>query len=201
MSTFDPQPLVLEGEHVRLEPLRAEHLEGLIEAGRDESIWTWLPRGPFADIEEAREWFLEAQYEFDNGVTIPFTTIHRASGRVAGSTRYLDIQRPSRGLEIGWTWISPEFQRTALNTECKLLLLRHAFEEQGAARVQFKTDARNLPSQRALERLGATPEGTLRRNLRVREGFLRDSVYYSILEDEWPDVRARLENFLRERTT
>jgi RimJ/RimL family protein N-acetyltransferase len=129
----------------------------------------------------------------------PPGAIGRAPGRAIGSTRYLDIRREHRGLEIGWTWLGRAWQRTAANTECKLLLLEHAFEALGALRVQLKTDARNLASQRAIERIGAVREGVLRAHMVVREGFVRDSVMYAVTAGEWPEVKGKLEGLLGDR--
>ncbi|MBI4841836.1 MAG: GNAT family N-acetyltransferase, partial [candidate division NC10 bacterium] len=130
------------------------------------------------------------------GTQIPFAIVERASGKAIGSTRYLDIRRGDRGLEIGWTWIGLPFQRTAVNTECKYLLLVHAFEDQRAVRVQLKTDLRNEASQRAIERLGAVREGVLRKHMVLWDGFIRDTVYYSIIDSEWPEVKRRLQRRL-----
>jgi RimJ/RimL family protein N-acetyltransferase len=126
------------------------------------------------------------------GASIPFAQIARAEGRAVGATRYLNISRSDLGLEIGWTWIGKRWQRTAINTEAKFLLLCHAFEDLGAARVQLKTDARNLQSQAAIARLGAVREGVLRKYQRTRNGFIRDTVMFSIVADEWPEVKGRL---------
>jgi RimJ/RimL family protein N-acetyltransferase len=134
------------------------------------------------------------------GATYPFAVIHLPTGRAVGSTSYLDIQPQNRALEIGGTWYAPPFQRTGVNTECKFLLLQHAFEQLGCLRVQFKTDLRNERSQRALERIGAMKEGLLRKNLTMPDGYQRSSVVYSILDDEWPAVRARLERMLSYQT-
>jgi RimJ/RimL family protein N-acetyltransferase len=124
---------------------------------------------------------------------VAFAIVSAASGAAVGSTRFLNIERPHRALEIGWTWIGPAWQRSAINTECKLLLLGHAFEQLGAHRVTLKTDARNLRSQRAIERVGGVREGVLRRHRVCWDGFVRDSVYYGIIDGEWPQVKSRLE--------
>ena len=131
------------------------------------------------------------------GTQLPFAIVHRGSGKGVGSTRYLDIRRSDRGLEIGWTWIGTDYQRTVINTECKYLLLRHAFEDLGAVRVQMKTDLRNVRSQRAIERLGAVREGVLRKHIVLWDGFIRDTVYYSVIHEEWPEVKRRLEGLLK----
>ena len=130
------------------------------------------------------------------GADIPFVVIHKRSGRIAGATRYMDIRAEHRGVEIGGTWYGAEFRRTVVNTECKYLLLRHAFEVMDCIRVQFKTDLRNERSQRAIERIGAIREGVLRHHMILPDGTIRHSVYYSILSAEWPDVRQRLERLL-----
>jgi RimJ/RimL family protein N-acetyltransferase len=191
--------------HVRLVPLAREHAEDLFEAGREAAIWRWMPNSPPRSVDDMRAWIDEALRELALNAQVPFAILRRpedsaggrASERAVGSTRFLDIRRAHRGLEIGWTWIALEQQRSAVNTECKRLLLAHAFEDLGAVRVQLKTDARNLPSQRAIERIGAVREGVLRRHMVVTDGFVRDSVLYSITDLEWPGVRARLDEFLR----
>ena len=196
-STFDPRPVTLEGQHVRLEPLAAAHAAALCDAGRDASIWQYLPRPPFLDVADTEAWIGAALAAAEAGSEVAFAIVDRATGRAVGSTRYLCIRREHRGLEIGWTWIAPAFQRTPVNTECKLLLLTHAFETLGAMRVEFKTDLRNERSQRALERIGGVREGVFRRHMLVRDGHVRDSVYYSIVDGGWPAVKARLRERLK----
>jgi RimJ/RimL family protein N-acetyltransferase len=186
---FDVQPVVLEGEHVRLEPLSAKHAQGLFECGRQGDDWAWMPRGCFADLADCRQWIDEAQATPDQ---LAFAIVESAGNQAVGSTRYLSIRPEHRGLEIGWTWLGRDWQGTAVNTETKLLLLQHAFETLAAIRVEFKTDARNDRSQRALERIGATREGVFRKHMIVQQGYLRDSVYFSIIQEEWPRVRAGL---------
>jgi RimJ/RimL family protein N-acetyltransferase len=193
---FDPKLVTLEGRHVRLEPLLRRHAEDLFEVGQDETIWPYMSRPPLKSVEDTRAWIDQALEVTATDTQIPFAIIERASGKAIGSTRYMDIRRNDRGLEIGWTWIGTAFQRTAMNTECKYLLLRHAFEELGAARVQLKTDLRNVRSQRAIERLGAVREGVLRKHMVLWDGFIRDTVYYSVIESEWPEVKRRLEDLL-----
>ena len=193
---FDPQPVTLEGTHVRLEPLAPCHAEDLFEVGQDETIWPYMSRPPLKSVEDTRAWIDQALEVAATDTQIPFAIIERASSKAIGSTRYMDIRRNDRGLEIGWTWIGTAFQRTAMNTECKYLLLRHAFEEFGAVRVQLKTDLRNVRSQRAIERLGAAREGVLRKHMVLWDGFIRDTVYYSVIEGEWPEVKRRLEGLL-----
>jgi RimJ/RimL family protein N-acetyltransferase len=194
---FDPQPITLQGIHVRLEPLAQQHARDLFAAGSDEAIWTYMPRPVPRSLEDTSGWIQEALAAAAEGSQLPFAIIHRASGKAVGSTRYLDIRKEHRGLEIGWTWVGAAYQRTPVNTECKYLLLTHAFEELGAVRVQLKTDLRNERSQRAIERIGAVREGVLRKHMALWDGFIRDTVYYSILASEWPDVKRRLERLLR----
>lgn len=189
----------LAGRHVRLEPLGERHADDLLAVGRDESIWTFLTRGPFVDRPDVLLWIQKAAALRERGEQIPFAIVDAASNRAVGSTRYLDIRPHDRAIEIGYTWLAPAVQRTAINTECKLLLLRHAFETLSAGRVQLKTDARNLKSQAAIARLGAVREGVLRRNMRTRDDVFRDTVYFSILEEEWPAVRMQLEAILADR--
>jgi RimJ/RimL family protein N-acetyltransferase len=193
------QPLVLEGAHVRLEPLDFSHAEDLYAVGGDERIWRHMPRPKLSSVADAREMIEAAKAAAADGSQIPFAVVERKDGRAVGSTRYLDIRRKDRGLEIGWTWLGTAYQRTPINTECKYLLLRHAFEALGAIRVQLKTDLRNERSQRAIERLGAIREGVLRKHMVLWDGFIRDTVYYSILDDEWPGVRQQLEALLERR--
>jgi N-acetyltransferase len=190
---MEPRPVVLEGEFVRLEPLRLDHAADLLAAGRDEEIWRYLPRAAPKRLEDVHAMIEEALERARDGSEVPFAIVLRSSGRAVGSTRYIDIRRAHRGLEIGWTWIGREWQRTAVNSECKRVLLAHAFETLGALRVQLKTDARNLRSQRAIERLGAVREGVLRSHMVLYDGFVRDSVMYSMVAEEWPRTKARLE--------
>jgi N-acetyltransferase len=194
------EPVILEGEHVRLEPMSMAHFPGLVAVGLDPAIWTWMPvrvrEG--ADIEALMAAALAGR---DAGTEFPFVTIERASDRVVGTSRYLNIALEHRRLEIGWTWIAPAWQRSAVNTEAKLLMLGHAFERLGCLRVEFKTDANNEASRRALLGIGATFEGVFRKHLLVRGGERRDSAWYSITDDEWPDVRAHLEARLARRRT
>lgn len=190
MIVIDPD-LVLEGTHVRLEPLTRAHAVSLWEPAADPSIWTWTSViRSRADLERWVEAALRAR---DAGTALPFATVDRASGRPAGGTRFGSIEPAHRRVEIGWTWLAPPWQRTALNTEAKLLMLRHAFETWGCMRVELKTDALNARSRAAILRLGATEEGTLRRHMIMEDGRVRDTVSYAFLADAWPDVRRRLE--------
>ncbi len=190
-SPFLPKPVRLAGHVAVLEPLAHEHAAGLLAASADPSIWEWMPIGPFQDEGQVRAWI-------DKALACPqteaFAIRRKQDGLIVGSTRFMDIQREHHGLEIGWTWLSPQAQRSGINTECKALLLKHAFDGLQAARVFFKTDQLNLPSQRAIERIGAEREGVLRNHLRMMapDGSVRwrHSVYYSIIREEWPAVRA-----------
>lgn len=189
---MDVRPLTLRGAHVTLEPLELAHARELLDAARDDSLWAWMPCAAPRDLAEMEQLVRAALAARDQRTQVPFAIRRLADGRVCGSTRYIDLRPEHRGLEIGWTWLSRDAQRTAVNTECKLLLLGHAFEALRAWRVQLKTDLRNVVSQRAIERLGATREGVLRRHMLVRDGHVRDTVMYSVLDREWPAVRERL---------
>ena len=194
---MNPAPITLKGEYARLEPLDPRHAEGLFAIGQDEKIWRYLLRPKLESVADARSFVEDALRVAVGGSQLPFVIIDQKSNRVAGSTRYLDIRPNDRAIEIGSTWLGREFQRTTINTECKYLLLRHAFEELGAVRVTLKTDGRNEQSQRAIERIGAVREGVLRKHMVMWDGYVRDTVYYSILDSEWPQVKDRLEGLLR----
>lgn len=188
-------PITLEGHHVRLEPLAAHHADSLHAAARSAAIWTWIAD----DLRErpALTRFIgEAVAAAEAGREYAFAVIRLADGRVCGSTRYMDIQEAHRGVEIGWTWYEPPVWGTAINAETKLLLLSHAFEQWRAIRVQLKTDHRNLRSQGAIRKLGAVYEGTLRQHRIRPDGTLRDTVVFSILDQEWPAVRDALRHRL-----
>lgn len=189
---FDPQPIVLEGEFVRLEPLDLSHVDDLALAARDPGIWLWLNTAPPKDRADMDRQVRKAVETEFTGVELPFAIIEKKTGKAVGSTRYLNIDRPNRACEIGWTWLAKDVQRTAVNTEAKFLLMRHAFETLGALRIYLRTDGRNLKSQRAIERLGATKEGVFRKERINWDGFVRDAVFYSILDDEWPRVKDAL---------
>jgi RimJ/RimL family protein N-acetyltransferase len=187
-----PEPITLEGRHVRLEPLSATHLPSLRTAyDEDRSPFAYLGFDP--GVMGWESWLAEALGGQARGTYLPWATVLGATGEAIGSTRFGDIEPAHGRVEIGWTWLGKRYQHTAANTEAKLLQLRYAFDDLGATRVAFKTDGRNTGSQRALEAIGATREGVLRRHMRMPDGYVRDTVYYSILADEWPDVRQRLE--------
>jgi RimJ/RimL family protein N-acetyltransferase len=193
---MNPVPVVLYGDRVRVEPLDHRHIDDLLVAAQDPEIWRFMPIP--APVTEADLTTLidDAWRRAATGDQLPFAVVDSATDRAVGSTRYLEIRRSWRTLEIGWTWLGASVQRTAVNTECKSLLLHHAFDELGALRVQFKTDARNERSQRGLERIGAVKEGVLRKHRINWDGYVRDSVCYSILDTEWDAVKARLEGLL-----
>lgn len=190
---MNPQPITLAGRLVRLEPLTLLHAPNLFAALQiNPSVWQWLPMAPPASLAEMEAMVAADLQAQAAGAKVAFVQIEQATRHVVGGTMYLDIRRRDRGLEIGSTWIATPWQRTGINTEAKYLLLRQAFEDLGAVRVQLKTDQRNLKSQAAIERLGAVREGILRKHMMVRDDFIRDTVMYSITDDEWPRVKARL---------
>ncbi len=185
------EPVVLDGVSVRLEPLSLNHLSPLTAVGVDPELWRWtvsLVRTP----EEMEQYIQSALADQAAGTALPFATVHKPSGQVAGSTRFGNIDAQNRRVEIGWTWIARPWQRTAVNTEAKYLMMRHAFETWDCLRVEFKTDALNTQSRQALLRIGAKEEGILRAHMITAGGRVRDTVYYSVTAAEWPAVRAAL---------
>lgn len=186
---------VLAGAHVRLEPLAPPHLDGIMRAGADDEIWRWLPYRPRTRDEYAA-WLDDALAAAAAGTQAPFATVDARTGEVAGSTRLFFVSPRDRRIEIGGTWLAPAAQRTPINTESKLLLLTHCFETLGAVRVELKTDARNERSRAAIARLGAQFEGVMRKHMLTRGGVYRDSVYFAIVDDDWPAVRERLRAML-----
>ncbi len=193
---FDPQPVLLTGRHVQLEPLAPQHAAALFAASRDPEIWTYLLVPQFASVGDVQKWIEESIVSQAAGQEISFATIRRSDGVPVGSTRFLDIRRAHRTLEIGWTWLAPEARRTPVNTEAKFLMLRHAFEVLGAVRLQLKTDERNARSRAAISRLGAVFEGMLRNYQTYSHGFVRNTAMFSITDAEWPAVKSRLEEML-----
>ena len=188
-------PVTLRGRHVTLEPLDEHHARGIFDAMRDEEVCRYLAWPPPAALDETRAFIRDAKDLAARGQQVAFAQIWNGTGAAIGSTRYLDIRPKDRQVEIGSTFLGRAYWRTPVNTEAKYLLLRHAFESLGCVRVALKTDGRNTRSQAAIERLGAVREGVLRKHMNVR-GYQRDTVYYSILETEWPAVKARLEERL-----
>ena len=185
------EPVTLTGKHVRLEPLTLDHVDGLARVGLDPELWRWIPT-PVTTVAEMRDYVATALDEQRRSVSVPFAIVDRATGQIVGSTRYGSISPEHHRVEIGWTWYAATYQRTAANSESKLLLLTHAFETLGAMRVEFKTDALNAKSRAAILRLGAVEEGTFRKHMRTATERVRDTVYFSILDTEWPAVKARL---------
>ncbi|MDP1580695.1 MAG: GNAT family N-acetyltransferase [Candidatus Didemnitutus sp.] len=194
---FDPRPILLEGLHVRLEPIAPGHAAGLFAAGNRPEEWTWALTPEFGSLAEVERWIADALKQQAAGTEVTWATVRRSDGVVVGSTRFLDIRRGHRALEIGSTWIAREAQRTALNTEAKLLQLRHAFDDLGAVRVQLKTDERNEPSRRAIARIGGVFEGILRNYQTRYDGFVRNTAMYSLVAADWFAARTQLETRLR----
>ncbi len=185
-------PVTLAGDHVRLEPLSLAHLDGLTEAGLDPEIWRLNPSRVTSREEMAA--YIQSALDAQAAKTaLPFATIHRASNEIVGSTRFANIDTANRHVEIGWTWIAPEFQRTMVNTEAKLLMLRYAFENLGCLRVELKTDTLNRRSRNAIQRIGAVKEGIFRNHVITWTGRIRHSIWFSITNEEWPRVKANLE--------
>ena len=191
--------VVLAGEIVRLEPLARRHEAGLFEAARDERIWRWMPfpdgEGgyyPAASRDSFRRWLDDALARSEAGTEGAFATLDARTGEPIGSTRYLALRPEHRGLEIGWTWLAPARWRTGANVEAKLLMLGHAFGPLGCMRVELKTDRRNETSRNAMAALPARFEGVFRKHMLRPDGGVRDSAYYSIVDDEWPEVRENL---------
>jgi RimJ/RimL family protein N-acetyltransferase len=182
----------LRGRLVRVEPLSAEHEAGLIEAAGDPEMFTWMPVDMASSRDALHEWLVSTLGAAREGSAVPFAIVGADSGRVLGSTRFLELRFEHLRAEIGWTWLTRSAWSTGVNVETKLLLLEHAFERAGLRRVEFKTDARNERSRGALLALGATFEGILRKHMVVRNGGARDSAYYSVIDDEWPAVKAHL---------
>ena len=192
------EPVVLTGDHVRLEPLSMEaHFAGLREVGLDPVIWKWIPI-QVADEAQLKNYVASALADQAKGTALPFATIEKASGKVIGSTRYMNIDTTHRRVEIGATWIARPWQRTPINTEAKFLMMRHAFETLGCIRVELKTDSLNEQSRAAILRIGAKEEGIFRNHMVTQSGRLRHTVYFSVIDSEWPDVKAKLmENLSR----
>ncbi|MBT2639536.1 MULTISPECIES: GNAT family protein [unclassified Bacillus (in: firmicutes)] len=187
--------VTLEGNTVNLMPMESSQLDGLWGAGQDQSIWEFTS-SKVRNKDEMEKVIEAAMAERKKGTQIPFTVLNKKIGKIVGSSRFLDISEPHRSLEIGWTWYSPEYWRTSVNTETKMLMLQYAFEEMGVNRVQFCTDSRNVRSQTAIARLGAQKEGVLRKHRIIADGYVRDTVVFSILKEEWPKVKTGLQEKL-----
>jgi len=190
------EPVTLEGRVVRLEPIAERHVADLANVGLEEEIWRYMRYGKIQTIEQLADWVRELLKLQEQGTDLPFAVIYKETGAAVGCTRYLNIDTLDRSLEIGGTWYGLDYQGTLVNTDCKYLLMKHAFEVLGCVRVWFKTDSRNQRSQRAIERLGAVREGVLRNHMILPDGYIRDSVVYSVLPNEWPQVKAKLETRL-----
>ncbi|MFN3580736.1 MAG: GNAT family N-acetyltransferase [Pseudomonas sp.] len=193
---FKVEASKLVGEHVVLEPIAASHVDALFEIGQEREDWAYLPIPCFFSRDDVEKWVEQALVLAERGQHFTFVHVHPASGQLMGSTRYLNIRERDHGLEIGYTWLGRAHQRTMVNTEAKYLLLRNAFESIGAHRVELKTDSRNTRSQKAIERIGAQREGVLRRHMVTQNGYVRDSVLYSITDLDWPQVKKNLESKL-----
>jgi RimJ/RimL family protein N-acetyltransferase len=189
-------PITLSGKRVELVPLSERHLPELFALGQEQDIWAYLSGSPFKQPEDAKLWLNKALDAQSAGSAVPFTVIDKGTKKVAGTTRYVEIRREHRCLEIGSTWYGQSFRRTHVNTEAKFLLMNHAFGGLNALRVQFQTDSRNVTSQRAIERLGAVREGLLRKHKVCSDGHVRDTVVYSVIAEDWTHVRQRLESLL-----
>jgi RimJ/RimL family protein N-acetyltransferase len=188
--------VTLEGRHVRLEPLTMVHLAGLAEVGLDEELWQWIPT-PVRTAKEMEAYIQTALDEQARGVSLPFAIVERATAKAIGSTRYGNIERTHHRVEIGWTWVARDWQRSPVNTEAKYLLLKHAFETLGCMRVELKTDSLNERSRAAILRIGALEEGIFRNHMITASGRIRHTVYFSIVDSEWPAVKTRLEAMLQ----
>jgi len=185
------EPIILAGEFVRLEPMTSDHIDGLSEVVFTESLWQWTPT-KVRDRADLEAYINSALSDQEGGTALPFVTIEKASGKVVGSTRFGNIDTVNLRAEIGWTWVAPEWQRTRVNSEAKLLMLTHAFETWKCNRVELKTDALNERSRAAILRLGAKEEGIFRQHMITDSGRLRDTVYFSIINTEWLQIKKNL---------
>ncbi|HEX3282875.1 MAG TPA: GNAT family protein [Pyrinomonadaceae bacterium] len=193
------EPIILSGTQIRLEPLSFDHLDGLCEVGLEPELWRWIPTA-ITNRDEMRAYVETALRSQAEGKAIPFATVLNETDQVVGSTRFANIDRENKHVEIGWTWIGKPWQRTAVNTEAKYLMLQHAFETLGCIRVEFKTDSLNQQSRNAILRIGAREEGTFRNHMITQSGRYRHSVYFSVIDSEWPDVKTVLEARLAGRS-
>ena len=189
------EPITLEGKHVRLEPLSLDHHASLCDVGLDEELWRLIPT-PVRTPDDMRAYIEAALKDQSEGKSLPFATVEKATGKVVGSTRFANIDTTNLRAEIGWTWIGLNWQRTAINTEAKYLMLLHAFETWRCIRVELKTDSLNERSRNAILRIGAKEEGIFRNHMITYSGRLRHTVYFSIIDSEWPSVKSRLEEMM-----
>ncbi len=187
--------VTLEGKNIRLEPLKREHAEILFEIALNKEIWHWTTTN-IEKFEDMERYIQTALKEREQELTLPFVTIDKASNEIVGSTRFGNISVQDRHAEIGWTWINPKWQRTYVNTEAKLLMLKHAFETWKCIRIEIITDVFNEKSRNAILRLGAKQEGILRKHLIVDSGRIRDSVVFSVIDSEWQEIKGNLEKKL-----
>lgn len=190
--------ITLEGNTVMLVPMETSHLDGLWEAGQNQSIWEFTS-SKVSSKEDMKKVIEAAMVEREKGTQIPFIVLDKQTDKIVGSSRYLDISKAHKSLEIGWTWYSPVYWRTGVNTETKLLLLQYAFEKMEVNRVQFCTDSRNVRSQNAIARLGAQREGVLRKHRMIADGYIRDTVVFSIIKEEWPQIKTGLQDKLNRK--
>ncbi len=197
-APLQPERKTLMRYRVRLELLHERHAQALFEAGGDPEIWRYLPGRAFRCLADSRAWILAAQDEYHKGKRIPYAIVDIASNRAVGSTSFSHMRKAHRSTMIGWTWLAPQHQGTGINTECKYLLLEHAFEIMHAVRVDLRVDERNIRSQRAIERLGAVKEGTLRAHMIEDDGFIRNTVYYSFIHTEWPQAKVRIQTLINQ---
>ena len=191
-------PITLSGQYVRLEPLSMSHYDALWAIGQDAELWKWTPY-QITTPDKMHAYIKAALDAREIGTALPFVTIWQATNEIVGSTRFGNIVREHRRVEIGWTWLGTAFQRSARNTETKLLMLRHAFETWGCRRVEFKTSSTNEKSRTAMRRLGFVEEGTFRKWMVLADGSPRDTVWFSVVDDEWPARRAQLTTLLAPR--
>ena len=198
MTMRPPKPVLLENDYVSLKPLSMEHADEFLHIGQSEDIWTYLAPAPFKVVDDAQAWITSMLARCADAGDVTFSVFDKATGKLAGSSSYMDVRVPHGGLEIGFTWYGKEFQRTYVNTATKLAMFEHAFESLGANRVQLQTDARNQKSQDAIARIGATKEGILRKHKVYPDGYVRDSAMFSVTVDEWPGVKDQLQGFLNE---
>lgn len=196
---MDIRPVTLAGRHVRLAPLHPSYAEALFPEADEPEIWRFMPYGTVDSVDKLRAVIVDLLGRQERGTDLCFATISQTSGRPIGMTRFMEINRGYRGVEIGGTWLGKAHRRTPANTEAKYMMLQHAFETWGCIRVQIRTDVRNERSQRAVERLGFAREGVLRKNMIMPDGHHRSSVFYSLIDDEWPTIRAHLESLLGRR--
>ncbi|WP_281560344.1 GNAT family N-acetyltransferase [Thalassomonas sp. RHCl1] len=191
--SFEPAPVCLQGEDVTLRPLSLEDVEGFYQAGKDPILWQWVLPNQCLSVDTTRSWIEYSLQQQTLGNHVPFVIIDNRSSLIIGSTRYCSIRREDRNVEIGFTFINPEFQRSYVNTQAKYLLLRHAFEQLGAIRVELRTHEKNHQSRTAIARIGAKFEGILRNNRILSDGSYRNSAMFSVIEAEWPACKAALE--------